>query len=158
MPYDKNVARGLECTVETLGGDIISWNPCGEQPFVNNMEIEVLKNRRGDDGMYANGRVATNTYTEDLLREVFGVWGKPHKLTNQEKMNPDNIKRVIFNFPATIVIYKDDTKMVVKCNDEEFDEEKGLAMIFMNLAFDNNRSARKRFVDNAIDGDGKGVK
>lgn len=80
------------------------------------------------------------------------------KLTNEEKMNPDNIKKVIFNRPATIVIYNDDTKMVVKCNDEEFDEEKGLAMIFMNLAFDNNRSARKRFVDKSIEENTKEVK
>lgn len=83
--------------------------------------------------------------------------GEGYKLTNQEKMNPDNIKRVIFNFPATIVIYSDDTKTVVKCNDEDFDEEKGLAMIFLNLAFDNNKSARKRFVEGAILENYKGV-
>lgn len=79
------------------------------------------------------------------------------ELSNEEKMNPANIKKVIFNRPATIVIYSDDTKMVVKCNDEDFDEEKGLAMIFMNLAFGNNRSARKRFVDKAIQDNSKEV-
>lgn len=36
--------------------------------------------------------------------------------------------RVIFNDPATIVFWNDGTKTVVKCQDEPFDSEKGLAM------------------------------
>ena len=38
------------------------------------------------------------------------------------------IKKVIFNPPATIVFWKDDTKTVVKAQGEAFDPEKGLAM------------------------------
>lgn len=38
------------------------------------------------------------------------------------------IKNVIFNNPATIVFWSDNTKTVVKCANEEFDPEKGLAM------------------------------
>lgn len=39
------------------------------------------------------------------------------------------IKKVIFHGPATIVIWADDSKTVVKCMDgEDFDLEKGLAM------------------------------
>lgn len=40
-------------------------------------------------------------------------------------------KKVIFNAPATIVLWEDGTKTVVKCSDEdEYDEEKGLAMCY----------------------------
>lgn len=40
-----------------------------------------------------------------------------------------SIKKVIFNDPATIVFWADDTKTVVKCADFDiFDPEKGLAM------------------------------
>lgn len=40
-----------------------------------------------------------------------------------------SIVKVIFNDPATIVIWKDGTKTIVKCQDgEPFDREKGLAM------------------------------
>lgn len=40
-----------------------------------------------------------------------------------------SIKKVIFNDPATIVIWKDGTKTIVKCQDGDvFDPEKGLAM------------------------------
>lgn len=38
------------------------------------------------------------------------------------------IKDVIFNDPATIVLWKDGSKTVVKAKDEKFDPEKGLAM------------------------------
>lgn len=40
-----------------------------------------------------------------------------------------DIKRVIFNNPATIILWNDGTKTVVKCgNRDKFDPEKGLAM------------------------------
>ena len=38
------------------------------------------------------------------------------------------IKKVKFNPPATIVFWTDNTKTVVKCNNEDYDPEKGLAM------------------------------
>lgn len=38
------------------------------------------------------------------------------------------IKNVKFNPPATIVFWTDNTKTVVKCNGEDYDPEKGLAM------------------------------
>ena len=45
----------------------------------------------------------------------------------QKAMN--SITKVIFNDPATIVIWSDGTKTVVKCDEkDEFDPEKGLAM------------------------------
>ena len=39
-----------------------------------------------------------------------------------------DIKKVIFNPPATIVFWTDGTKTVVKAHDEPFDQEKGIAM------------------------------
>lgn len=47
------------------------------------------------------------------------------------------IEKVIFNDPATIVLWKDGTKTVVKAEDEEFDEEKGLAMAISKKALGN---------------------
>ena len=48
------------------------------------------------------------------------------------------IKNVIFNPPATIVLWNDGTKTVVKCqNHEEFDPEKGLAMAFFKKMHGN---------------------
>lgn len=50
------------------------------------------------------------------------------------------IERVIFNAPATIVIWKDGSKTVVKCAKEGFDPEKGLAMAIAKKAFGNKGS------------------
>lgn len=48
--------------------------------------------------------------------------------TTKEKAD-DYIERVIFNPPATIVFWKDGTKTIVKCQeDDDWDEEKALAM------------------------------
>lgn len=38
------------------------------------------------------------------------------------------IDKVIFQKDHTIVLWKDRTKTIVKCSEENFDEEKGLAM------------------------------
>ena len=46
------------------------------------------------------------------------------------------IERVIFNGPATIVFWSDNTKTIVKCMEGEFfDEEKGIAMAFMKKMY-----------------------
>ena len=47
------------------------------------------------------------------------------------------IKNVIFNDPATIVFWSDNTKTVVKCEHEAFDCEKGLAMAIAKKAMGN---------------------
>ena len=56
---------------------------------------------------------------------------------NQKNYADLNIEKVIFNDPATIVIWKDGTKTVVKASNEPFDPEKGLAMAIVKKAFGN---------------------
>lgn len=63
----------------------------------------------------------------------YGYWGMK-KLTR--------VDRIIFNPPATIVIWKDGHKEVVKCSDDElFEPEVGVAMCFMKRIF----GSRHRF-------------
>lgn len=66
------------------------------------------------------------------------------KITKEmwSKMNPYipqryGIKNVIFNDPATIVLWADGTKTVVKADGEKFDPEKGLAMAISKKALGN---------------------
>lgn len=48
------------------------------------------------------------------------------------------IERVIFNYPATIVIWKDNTKTVVRCSEnDQYDEETGLALCIAKKALGN---------------------
>lgn len=47
-------------------------------------------------------------------------------------------KKIIFNGPATIVLWNDGTKTVVKCQDgDTFDKEKGIALCFMKKSLGN---------------------
>lgn len=60
----------------------------------------------------------TEAIAKYVINNVYGVNRKKH----------DEIKRVIFSDPATVVIWEDGTKTVVRCDSEAYDPEKGLAM------------------------------
>ena len=53
-------------------------------------------------------------------------------------------QRIVRNGPATIVFWRDGTKTVVKCHDEEYDAEKGLAMALARKLW--GRCQTERFV------------
>lgn len=57
-----------------------------------------------------------------------------------------SIRKVIFNDPATIVLWSDGTKTVVKCGpDDIFDKEKGLAMAIVKKMAGNDSRFHKVF-------------
>lgn len=56
---------------------------------------------------------------------------------NEKQTVIPKIKDVIYNRPATIVFWEDGTKTVVKCKNEKFDPEKGLAMAFSKKMLGN---------------------
>lgn len=56
-----------------------------------------------------------------------------------------HIKRVIFNPPATIVMWDDNTKTVVKADKETYDPEKGLAMAISKKALGNKGNYFEEF-------------
>lgn len=62
--------------------------------------------------------------------------GKRYSWRNEYQKERDKfvIKDVIFNSPATIVLWADGTKTVVKAENEPFDPEKGLAMAISKRA------------------------
>ena len=66
------------------------------------------------------------------------------------------VKEVIFNDPATIVFWSDNTKTVVKCQaGEKFDKEKGLALCYMKKTLGNTGNyytTMKNLIENARSG------
>lgn len=55
---------------------------------------------------------------------------------SRKQLAMNSITKVIFNNPATIVLWSDGTKTVVKCDErDEFDPEKGLAMAICKKHF-----------------------
>lgn len=63
----------------------------------------------------------------------------------EAKMKLPRIEKVIFNDPATIVIWRDGTKTVVKAENELFDPEKGLAMAISKKALGNQGNYYEKF-------------
>lgn len=66
-----------------------------------------------------------------------------NEMYNYNKMKEKNMLRfnivnVIFNDPATIVFWRDGSKTVVKCKDEPYDPEKGLAMAIAKYCLGSN--------------------
>ena len=60
-------------------------------------------------------------------------------------------KKVIANYPATIIIWNDDTKTIVKCSkDDNYDLRIGILLCFMKKLFGNNNNYHKILYD-AID-------
>lgn len=68
-------------------------------------------------------------------RDIASTQYMVKNFTCQCRVCPE-IKRVIFNDPATIVIWSDDTKTIVKAAKEQFDPEKGLAMAIVKKLYD----------------------
>ena len=55
-----------------------------------------------------------------------------------KSVSAPSIKKVVFNYPATIVLWSDGSKTVVKCQDGDiYDPEKGLAMAISKKALGN---------------------
>lgn len=74
-----------------------------------------------------------------FLRNVLGMRPAPHSLS------PENVERIIFNPPATIVFWKDGTKTVVKCMDDDtYDPEKGVLLAFLKKSLHNSSTALRK--------------
>lgn len=84
------------------------------------------------------GHANTDVYsvTKDLSNTIIENTYKINYYDRMFVLQPE-IKRVIFNDPATIVYWKDCTKTVVKCEKEKYDPEKGLAMAIAKKAMGN---------------------
>ncbi len=78
-----------------------------------------------------------------LLHEYYMDYS--HLSTNKTTFYMPKIKKVIFNDPATIIIWSDNTKTVVKVENEAFDKEKGLAIAISKKALGNKGNYYEEF-------------
>lgn len=99
-----------------------------DKPELMYAATEISKaNRRA---MAAENRLDALKYA---VNDVFGTAELHRKMALE-------IKKVIFNNPATIVFWADGTKTVVKAKNEDFDPEKGLALAIAKKALGNKGS------------------
>lgn len=101
---------------------------------VNTPPISELAYSANNYLIAARGNGKTHTFAEWMARSLFEEY---------ERRKP---KKVIFNDPATIVFWSDDTKTVVKCQPgDTYDPEKGLAMCFAKKALSNKSNFNNVF-------------
>jgi hypothetical protein len=75
--------------------------------------------------------------------DLINIFGLP-RYSPYER--PASIKKVIFNDPATIVIWSDDTKTVVKCQEgDTYSKELGLAMCISKKFLGNKGNFNEEF-------------
>ena len=116
----KTIKAGDKVRVKLFGIRPFYWNHDGEMDYLMGQVVTVKE-------------ISHDGYIIRIVED--SRW-----LFNQDDFEPVciqskdvclNIRRVIFNPPVTIVLWEDGTKTVVKCHNEPFDKEKGLAMALL---------------------------
>ena len=113
---------------------------------INNVEniIGSLKKYEMQPASIEYSGYGDNHYTDNELTLTLENWIKfddGYIIDGKE-----NIEKVIFNDPATIVFWKDGTKTVVKCQDgDTYNKELGLAMCCSKKFFGNKGNFNKVF-------------
>lgn len=80
---------------------------------------------------------------------------KPEPEPGWKEKIPENMKarRVVHHYPATVVIWEDGTKTVVKCDPgDEYDPKYGLALCYMKKALGNTSRALNDAIRNGMEG------
>lgn len=105
-----------------------------------NMDLSdelMIVDREGNKTPFKMTRIECSPYT---FPEVTG-----HLIGSVSKKK-NGIKDVIFNNPATVVIWEDGTKTVVKCQEgDKYSEELGLAMCIAKKFFGNKGNFNEVF-------------
>lgn len=115
------------------GGYVYAVDEDGYKPELMYAATEISKaNRKAAE---AQNQLDAIKYA---VNDVFGVAELHRKMALE-------IKRVIFNNPATIVFWMDGTKTIVKAENEDFDPEKGLAMAIAKKVYGNSGSYYNQF-------------
>lgn len=121
-----------------------SWDTDTGTPYYNYSTTEV---GTGIPGGSSYQYIRINK--DDLCNDDFGICiSDAIARLNSVTTFPFNaalyIKRVIINEPATIIIWFDGSKTVVKCGKNEiFDPEKGIAMAILKKVFGNSTKLNK---------------
>lgn len=117
-----------------IGGERISE--------IKNINAEIAKRNRDTEGIMNMASLSHSDHIDSMCSMaqmaamMFGAW--------EERTIPQ-IAKVIFNDPATIVLWNDGTKTVVKAQNEVFDKEKGLAMAIAKKAMGNRGNYFEEF-------------
>lgn len=115
-------------------GDLVDMSEKMEKlmqvPRFKNVK-RILNNIYGRGG---RGSLAPIVLIDEVVYSELDSYSMQKLLEEMEMNRRFEIKKVIFNDPATIVIWANGDKTVVKAQNEMYDPEKGLAMAFAKRA------------------------
>lgn len=121
--------------LSSVAGDIEYWL---HKLRMNSLAKTVPAPKGPYDGLFVT--MPRNAGRSAMLEAINSMRYAHERITskyNNKKINHPEIEKVIFNDPATIVLWKDGTKTVVKAVDEPFDKEKGLTMAIAKKVYGN---------------------
>ncbi len=96
---------------------------------------EIIAHVKCEPQCYGGGYINLMDLQVDIQNRVSGVATIGKKPT---------IKRVIFNPPATIILWSDDTKTVVKCQEgDTYNPETGFALAYLKKLLGNDNTFNK---------------
>ena len=104
------------------------------------LDVKVIVNDRVIPIIVTNMETSSLSYEQRIKIKLDGIIEQYSSMESGVSNIPFDMmyEKVIFNEPATIVICKDGSKTVVKCQkNDEYDPEKGLALCFMKKALGN---------------------
>ena len=104
------------------------------------LDVKVIVNDRVIPIIVTNMETSSLSYEQRIKIKLDGIIEQYSSMESGVSNIPFDMmyEKVIFNEPATIVIWKDGSKTVVKCQKNyEYDPEKGLALCFMKKALGN---------------------
>ena len=122
--------------------------PVNNRTDMNDATFVTVSGSSPDDVHILYGYIPSVSYIDDSLSvyERGLQFYKRYFDANEWKRWKHKIDRVIFNDPATIILWKSGEKTVVKCGpDEQFDKEKGLAMALCKYVLGNKGNYNRFF-------------
>lgn len=104
-------------------------------------------------------KIDTLEDSSTMVEKIFEYLREDARATNEAYMRQyHTIKKVIFSGPATIVIWMDGTKTIVKCMEGDiYDQEKALMMCIMERLLGGSKMEVKRFFKKWIPEDSNDV-
>ena len=139
-----------------LGGFDGSYHrPSLETQEILNTEKRIIQ--RVTDSMFVPTKISGNTHTGGTSKEISVVsWVDIRKMCDElpvikwnlpKKGSPMKHKKVIFNDPATIVIWEDGTRTVVKtCEGDTFDKTTGYLQAYFQKLSGISKTQSSKFL------------
>lgn len=135
MNHDICTVRSIPYSEDSDYAYEVRWTPVPTQILIN---LKIMSVKRYDT-------------SDQLIKDILRVWKELRVLEKdfepitmkwevRTPVRPYGIVDVIFNDPATIIIWADGTKTVVKAENEKFDPEKGLAMAISKKVLGNKHN------------------